>query len=420
MKMITLNTAATDPTYASFLRRIQQRFESNTSQGKAPLLTTNAEGLWETYLGSFADPVKRQYHNCHACRQFIERFGSLAVVSEGVLVPAVWDAEDASEEYHAAISALSKAVRRAKANGVFLSSDKMWGTPQTGEWSHLSVAPTKLMLFKSSVVTAGQAMAEKREDFKTVMRALDEFGLSCLETAVSLLKSEALYRSEKILGQAEWLLTLQRKRDTSRGRGTFSNALWEAVATAPAGFCHPRSGMIGTLLEDIAAGKSFPDVSRAFAAKMHPLSYQRPQAAPTSGAIAAAEKVFQKMQAAGSLERRFARLDEVQAIWRPQVVESPEVQGGVFSHLKTKPEAPQRITAPPQTMTWDKFCRAVLPTATKMDLLTPRTGSYTALVTAANADAPPILQWDSEEQRNPVSWYFWNGGVVCRVLWSAV
>lgn len=31
-------------------------------------------------------------------------------------------------------------------------------------------------------------------------------------------------------------------------------------------------------------------------------------------------------------------------------------------------------------------------------------------MTAVNADAPPILQWDSEETRNPVSWYFWNGG----------
>jgi hypothetical protein len=32
------------------------------------------------------------------------------------------------------------------------------------------------------------------------------------------------------------------------------------------------------------------------------------------------------------------------------------------------------------------------------------------LLTAVNADAPPILQWDSEEERNPVSWYLWHGG----------
>ena len=61
-------------------------------------------------------------------------------------------------------------------------------------------------------------------------------------------------------------------------------------------------------------------------------------------------------------------------------------------------------------MTWDKFQRTVLPSAERIEFLAPSHGSYTALVTAANAEAPPILQWDRDGARNPVSWYFWNGG----------
>jgi hypothetical protein len=53
--------------------------------------------------------------------------------------------------------------------------------------------------------------------------------------------------------------------------------------------------MIGTLLEDIEEGLDFGDVSRKFASKMHPLQYQRPQAAPSVGNIEESEKIVAKL-----------------------------------------------------------------------------------------------------------------------------
>jgi hypothetical protein len=187
--------------------------------------------------------------------------------------------------------------------------------------------------------------------------------------------------------------------------------VWRAVATAPAGFAHPRSSMIGTLLEDIAAGKDYETVARAFAAKMNPLVYQRPQAAPAAGAIAAAERVVQELGVAGSLARRFARVDEIEALWRPIPPKGEAPGGGVFGHLTPKGAVPApSVRVPVQTMTWVKFEREVLPTADRIEIQAPTLGSYAALVTAMDADAPPILQWDHEERRNPVSWYVWSGG----------
>jgi hypothetical protein len=399
-----------DGDYDAFLGRVNARFLKNCGNGTKPLFTTDAEDLWGVYLGSFADPTERQYHNCHACRQFIERFGSLATIGDdGMTAPAIWHEDDAPEAYRPALAAMAKAVRRAKVTGVFLSSDSVWGTLETGAWHHLAVRPTPGMVFQRATQTAGQVMAEKREDFKTVMHALNEFTQPHLELALTLLKTDALYRSEKVLGQAEWLHGLHVARAAAHGSAK-ANAVWRAIATAPAGFCHPRSSMIGTLLEDIAAGMEFSEVSRRFAAKMHPLAYQRPQAAPTAGAIAAAEKIMQQLGAAGSLARRFARLDEVQALWRPAPKRDEAAPGGVFGHLKPKGAEAPSMAIPAQTMTWDKFQRTVLPTAERMEFLAPGVGAYTALVTAVNADAPPILQWDREDARNPVSWYFWNGG----------
>lgn len=393
-----------DADYLEFQSRLTARYRESE---KAGVFNTDADDMWQAYLNSFESIEDRQYHNCHACRHFIQRFGGLVTISEdGSTAPAFWSADDAPEPYKAAVTALDKIARRAKVTGAFMSSDKIYGLPVTGEWRHLSVAPASV--YRVGTLTASQAMAAKREDFGTVMRALLEFPPAALDQVVVLLQSDHLYRSEKLLGQAEWLRDLQIAWKAAKGQRR-ANVVWRAVASAPAGFCHPRTGMIGTLLDDIATGMDFAQVSKRFAEKMHPLRYQRPQAAPTAGAIAAAEKVMEKLGAAGSLRRRFARLDEIKAIWLP-TPKREEERAGVFGHLKTKDAAPAALALPPITMTWEKFAREILPTAERIEVIAPSTGPYTALVTAADIDAPPILQWDTEEARNPVSWYFWHGG----------
>lgn len=393
--------------YDDFLRRVENRFRLNVGTG--PLFTTDADGMWPAYLAAMPDE-HRQYHNCHACRQFIERFGPLATISEaGGVASAVWNEDDAPEFYKPAIRAMERIVRRAKITGVFLCESVTWGTPVTGVWTHFALTPPREIIYRRSVLTAGQAMAEKREDFKTVMTALNEFSLPVIEQALTLLRTESLYRSEKVVGPAQWLHDLHAARAATKGAAK-ANVVWRAIAAAPPGFCHPRSSMVGTLLEDIAGGMNFAEVSKRFADKMHPLQYQRPQAAPTAGAIASAEKVMQQLGAAGSLARRFCRVDEVQALWRPTLKKDEAPAGGVFGHLKPKGAEAPNMSIPAQTMTWDKFQRTVLPTAERIEFLAPSHGGYSALVTAANADAPPILQWDREDARNPVSWYFWNGG----------
>lgn len=169
--------------------------------------------------------------------------------------------------------------------------------------------------------------------------------------------------------------------------------------------------MIGALLEDIASGMDFAEVSRRFAEKMHPLRYQRPQAAPAAGTIARAEKLVAQLGAEGALARRFARLEEIEVLWKPS--QPCEQQGsGVFSHIQPKDRSSSvQLEMPPVTMTWEKFLRTVLPEAEAIEFRVRDTRDhYAALLTAANPEAPPILQWDHPERRNPFSWYVWRGG----------
>lgn len=405
-----MNTACTainfDEDYPGFQRSISENFERLVT-GK--LFTTDAADLFALYLDGFPEG-RRQHYNCHACKKFVETYGGLVEISsDGRATPVFWDTANTPDFFAASVSKLFRAVSKAKVTGVFFDKQNTWGTPITGEWRHLHVNPVMDNVFYSRLQTPLQAGAEKKEDFKNVIRALIEFPLEAVAQAVNIVNHDILYRSEKILGQAIWLKSLHEAINANKAFK--ANIVWAAIASAPSGFCHPRSSMIGSLLEDIVAGLPFNAIKDKFDKKMHPLQYQRPQAAPSAGNIADAEKVIGQLGVARSLERRFATVEEVEKIWAPSAQQEQKA-GGIFGHLRPKgSEKAVNIEMPAKVMTWEKFYKEVLPTAEKIEFVIPwGNANYAAILTAQHDDAPPILQWDREHQRNPFSWYLYNGG----------
>jgi hypothetical protein len=400
-----------DDDYAAMLRHLHA---AATTQH--PLFTTDAAGLCDAFLDALpAD--RRQHYVCRTCRHFVERFGGLVTIDEaGTATSPLWDGWALPPFFSDAVRACSRIVARARVTGVFLTSDATLGNPQNaspkcpgGIWRHMHT--TAHTMKRNALLSADQVAAEKREDYGTLCRGLAEFPIEMVRQAHTLLTTGGLYRSEKCIGTAKWLLDLHEGREATKHARAREHLTWRAVALAPPGFCHVRSTMIGTLLEDLAVGKAFEEIKRSFDGKMHPLQYQRPQAAPTDGQLAAAEKVVEKLASSGALIRRFATLEDIadDAVWMPKapVIERPG--GGVFGHLKSgRGDSP--IDVPAQVITWEKFWRTVLPEAERVECRVPSHGNFFAFVTASNLDAPPILQWDSEGSRNPVSWYIYHGG----------
>jgi hypothetical protein len=356
---------------------------------------------------------QRQYHKCHCCRKFIERFGSLAAIAEdGTLVPAMWDADNVPALYAKSVEAMATAVQRGEVTGVAFHAQEVWGEPVTGEWTHFAIRPPRHIVFRGDgqYATADEATSAKRHDHEVLMGGLEAFKPKAVAQAVTLLESNSLDRSEAVIGSARFLHGLHQTRKQVKGRRA-SNLTWRAVAAAPTGFCHPRSTMLGTLLEDIASGYSFDAIKLRFGEKMDGDNYQRSQADPSEGNIARAEKIVDRLGIESSLRRRAARLDEIPTIWTPKRAARPAAQG-VFSHLR-KPlldDSPSTMHMPPVAITWAKFARDVLPKAERMECYVTGVMDFCGLLTAVDPDAPPILQWDSEEDRNPVSWYVYTDG----------
>jgi len=370
------------------------------------LFTTDTEGLFEAYLNGIPEEV-RQHYNCRTCKKFFDKYGGLATINvDGTIKSVMWESLPPLEYFQSIVDFLAKLVRKSKITGVFYSVDSTYGIPQTGEWFHLAVHPRVIY---NAFLTPGQAMAAKLENYKTVCRALADFNEDLVKRALTILKTETFQGHAAVIKQAQWLADLHEVRKHAKNK---NNIVWRAVATAPEGFCHPRSSMIGTLLEDLEAGLPLNIVQARFEEKMGGTRYQRPQAAPSLGTIAQAEKLVETLGIARSLERRYAKVDELRYIWRPTASVVESAGSGVFAHLKPgKSASLSTAEAPTVTMTWDKFRRQILPTADSIKYFaSPGRRTYCGLVTAEYEDAPPILQWDDIDNRNPVSWYVWANG----------
>lgn len=396
----------------------------------APLYTYTGStpGLFSLYLREVSDgmPDRRQHYDCRTCRRFVERYGHLVFVgADGQQVPAVWPDAHADGPLGRAIALLHKVVSRSKVTGVahFDVADRAaWGqrlagNRPTGEpWSHLSVTPPQAVeratTPRSILDTAYQSTAERHEDHKILTASLADFSRDVVARALGHLRAGQLYRSEVAEQIAAWLLVLHDSLETTKHRLHRDNLVWRAVATAPAGWCHVRSSMLGMLLEDLAAGLPFATSAARWSAKMDPAKYQRPQTSPTAGNVRRAEELFAQLGLATALRRRHARLSDLRLLWSPSYAHLKDTgrtsTAGVFAHLTPAPSpiCSSAPAGPAVTMTLDKFRRAVLPTATSIRLVVPSgVAPFAALVTAVDPEALPLVQWDREGDRNPVTWY---------------
>jgi len=225
--------------YEEFLDALRQTYATAMNE---PLFMTDAEGLFEAFLDGFGSPELRQHYVCHACRDFFERFGGLVTIraEDGVTEPLFWESTAVPELYRKGVEAVARLVRRARVTGVFLGPKAPWGKPETGPWHHASLVDVSLgHVYRLTLLkNAEQAMAEKKEEYGMLQRELAEFSRETVAKVLPLLESESLYRSEKCLGVAKWLLALHDARNTVAGRVRRENLTWRAVATAPPGWAH--------------------------------------------------------------------------------------------------------------------------------------------------------------------------------------
>lgn len=385
--------------------------------------------LYDVFLQNIPAEA-RQHYTCSNCRHFVNRFGDLVSVdtNTGMAVSAIWP-DEVPDFFAPAVEAVRRVIRRSKISRVFISSEITLGNPHTGPWSHMSVGvPTTWKYYvrtgrRPGDTTISDTINEYGSNYDMLRKAVQIYSMDTITTAISYLRSGNFFRPEKFLPQVEWLKEMVDMRDklpeeNRRNDNCYDNLLWYAAVTTPTGWTHIANSAVGTLLDNIKDGFSEGYVRDSFNRVVDPINYQRPKAAPTAGQVRNAEEIVAKLNLTESLKRRYARLDELKLIWSPvKAVKDtlPKSGGGVFSNVVTKEKESTTDKKPTITaegaMTWEKFNRTVLPTAEKIEFYVPYGDMpFTAYVTAAVEDAPPILSYDKPDDRNPVSTYTYYKG----------
>lgn len=405
--------------FESYRRMMMDRVTSLLHEHGGKVFHTDARGLYDIYLKNLP-PQAKKYCNCNTCRRFFNDYADLVVINErGQTIPLLWAGNHLglSSTYKQADDALFSKVKRANVIGVKYFDKTVHGTASSpGGWTHFAFQVPMNCLMISKLKETHEIEAEKNQEFTIVDRALNDWPLGVLQTAVALLESDDLYRADKVLGPMTWLRDLSGDVNGTRFQRIRSNLIWRAIAHAPTGFCHPRSAVTSSLLDDIQVGKPFHVYSKAFAAKMHPLQYRRPQAPPKQQNVLQATRAFEKLGLDRALARRFATVDEVPMFWAPSVQPPSkkvlnEIASGPFARVTSrfKPTSHPPGYGVSKTMTWVKFENTLLSSAKTIQLMA-ESGPYYGLTTAVYPDAPPLFQWDSEDERNAFGWYTYVHG----------
>lgn len=409
--MLSVEPASTKEVYNYPEHRydeLERIIKSRLTAGEILFRTSvEPDALWTVYLNNLEEET-RQHYNCRCCRNFIERYGDLCTIGEDGLQVSIFWHDAVPDHFESARKALQRLVEGSTITGVFLSEEEALGVAESKRgWTHLNA--TNPSVFRNKLLTSFQKEAELKEDFKTLMNTFGKFDIENIEVALQVLKSETLPSYVKGLGVVEWYHKVRVDSKAIKNSRVRTAFMWKVVASAPPGYCHIKNTVVGTLIEDIEQGMEYESIKRRWAEKVHPLQYQRPQAAPSDNQIKVAEETVEKLGIARSLKRRYAFLHEVRGkLWEESAGKLPE-SDGVFSHLKNQ-KLKSVIVIEGGNMTWVKFARDVLPTATSIEVLVPHLGNFIGVTNAEDAEAPPILQWDNEGDRYPLAHYLYHNG----------
>ena len=395
-------------TFADAAESLNKAFHAKLEKYGPHLFVVDSKHLSTQYLNSFQYEDERKEHDCHACREFMRQYGNVVFINDrGVVIPALWDSSECNSAYAEHVAVLEHAVSRGKIVSQFFCESTVLGAPKVGGLPHFHMTHNVkgLMNFRRSSAEAQKAISA--ENFKTLSRALSEYGTKVLSQALHLLQQSN--RPEKFTSIVEWMLELHKKIGCNPKART--NIIWSAVAAAPIGFCQPRSSVVGSLLDELKEGADPDAALRRFNEKISSEVYQRPTALPSSGNVRKAEKLIAELGLESALARRPAGVNEVKMIWRPEI---KQVSEGVFGKLRTKDKGiPNKLveTSGTTQITWEKFRRTILPNAVRIQhYVGSGSQPFYGMLTATHEDAKPILQWDNEEDRNPVSQYTYTGG----------
>jgi hypothetical protein len=364
--------------------------------------TGSGDALWEAYLAAFpagTNPIfkKRTEHDCSCCKQFIRRAGT---ITNGI--KTVWDeaAVSAPEPYKQVAKTLRDLVRSMAITNLYLVNKKeaSFGTKESHSqaeggpvitWNHFYTGeiPAKL---RSD--TADTVRGEYRTTTEVFERGLKELTAEAIETVLSLIAANNLYRGDEHKPAILAFSKAQKQYAEAKDKHLY---VWHH-ATGPAS--RFRNSVIGTLVTDISDGKDIDAAVRAFETKVAPQNYKRTTAVITPAMIKRAMETINELGLEPALERRFAKIGDINVndvLWVDNNVKSLMKGGLEAALMKEAKSSPADQKG--EVVGLDEFL-ALMKDATSLEVFLEgqHLGNMVSLTAPVHADSKQLFKWDND------------------------
>lgn len=386
-----------NPIYERWMRAIQLGFLAQTRSEALFQTTLYGQDLYATFLAELPE-ADRQYHTCAACREFMNTYGTLVVITErGLLKSPFWSPEDGytPDYYRNAVDAVRHRAISAHVTQPFYTNKLTWGTPPAANGdAHFMAQPnaTASYIWRDKPLSIAQQTALRKRQFAALKGETERYDLAALRGARLLLQGRPEFRQAEVTQTNQQLLEVAQTNTWIRPerRKQRTNMVWRLLSKYEQ-YPTAKRTVLGGLLDDLAAGMS-QDVARArHLARVNRLPAER--VAP----VVADHEVARQYQPA--LRRRFARLDELQLLWQRGAIADPQANNPYRGRLRANVRAELRLS-------FAQFRAEILPQVARIEFQA-RPARYVAFVAPVKFNAPPIYVWD-DDPRCPYSWYVYG------------
>ena len=230
------------------------------------------------------------------------------VTISGGVVHTVWgDLGELPAPYDQVAARMNEVVSSSPIRLVFRTSEPKFGAEKTREiksdlvWHHFhGNTPAKARKGDPS-----REIGDAAATYAVFKRGLDELRLSDIDDVIDMISSNCLYRGEEHKPALLQFRKLKLAYDSCESRELF---IWENLRESCARI---RNTVIGSLLVDLAEGKSLEAARAGFEKKVDPQNYRRPTALVTGRMVELAVAKLNELGLENSVNRRFANLSDI-------------------------------------------------------------------------------------------------------------
>lgn len=393
--------------FKSFADAINKRFLKLAETGALFKVNVDKSQLWNTYQSSFPAGTneifrERRTHECNTCYSFIKKLGAVVAYTDGQ-IQTIWDVQGLESPYKEVAAAMHALVQPHSISSIFRIDEKLAGREfnieenEAGEirWEHFYADINQAFISQTVAATVG----EVDSTVSVFKRALDEFSIETLESAIDL--CDSIYKGPEFQPTVNKFLTAKKEYEQS-DKTVFC---WLNYDKFPAKI---RNTAIGTLLIDLQAGEELETVVAKYEKVVSPANYKRTTAVVTPKMRDAAIKEIDELGMRDSLPRRHATLNDIPVndVLFANVDAQAHMQGSLEDILSTTSQSAVASKTTTEVSIED-FLSTILPHSSEVEVLVENkhVPNFMSLVVPVNPEAPNMLKWD-----NNVSWSY-NGEV---------